>query len=73
MVEMSRVEEVQEAMRGKRGDGPRTTMQKEIRRGVMYQQLSGGCGSRTGLYIVYLKRRRKEEEEEKDGAKTYVA
>ena len=48
-------------------------MQKEIRRGVMYQQLSGGRGSQIGLYIVCLKRRRKEEEEEEDGAETHVA
>jgi hypothetical protein len=71
-IEMSRVEE-EEAMRGKRGDGRRTTMQKEIKRGVMYQQLSGGCGSRIGLYIVCLKRKRKEEEEEEDGIETHVA
>jgi hypothetical protein len=39
----------------------------------MYQQLSGGCGSRIGLYIVCLKRKRKEEEEEEDGIETHVA
>lgn len=39
----------------------------------MYQRLSGGCGSRFGLYIVCLERKRKQEKEEEDDAETHVA